>query len=101
MINLLSKCAKFVIAGKEVSLATKFLLDLGATVNAKLRATPYRRLLLFQGGLKIPFDITVSMKGTVRNRMVMSRYKEIITRLYCVPKHEIIIGSFFEKVDVV
>ena len=82
---------------KEFSRATKFLLDRGATVNAKLTATHYRRSPLFQGGLEIPCIVTVSMPETVRNHMVMDRYKEIVTRLYCEPKNEIIIGSFLER----
>ena len=41
------------------------------------------------------------MPGTVRNHMVMDRYKEIVSGLYCEPKNEIIIGSFLERADVV
>ena len=86
---------------REFSRATKFLLDRGATVNAKLTTTHYRRSPLFQGGLEIPCIVTVSMPGTVRNHMVMDRYKEIVTGLYCEPKNEITIGSFLERADVV
>lgn len=86
---------------REFSRATKFLLDRGGTVNAKLIATHYRKSPLFQGGLEIPCMVTVSMPGTVRNHMVMDRYREIVTRLYCEPKNEVIIGSFLEGADVV
>ena len=37
----------------EISRATKFLLDRGATVNAKLYSEHYRKSPLFQGGLEI------------------------------------------------
>ena len=33
--------------------------------------------------------------------MVMDRYREIVTRLYCEPKNEVVIGSFLERADVV
>ena len=37
------------------------------------------------------------MAGTVRNHTVLDRYKEIVNRLYCEPKNEVIIGGFLEK----
>ena len=37
------------------------------------------------------------MAGTVRNHMVLDRYKEIVNRLYCEPKNEVIIGCFVAK----
>ena len=41
--------------------------------------------------------MTVTMAGTVRNHMVLDRYKEIVNRLYCEPKNEVIIGCFVAK----
>ena len=82
---------------REISRATKFLLDRGATVNAKLSSEHYRKSPLFQGGLEIACIITVTMPGTVRNHMVIERYKEIVERLYCKPKNEVVIGCFLEN----
>ena len=82
---------------RENSRATKFLLDRGATVNAKLPSEQYRKSPLFQGGLEIACIITVTMPGTVRNHMVIERYKEIVERLYCEPKNEVVIGCFLEN----
>ena len=82
---------------REISRATKFLLDRGATVNAKLSSEHYRKSPLFQGGLEIACIITVRMSGTVRNHMVIEQYKEIVERLYCEPKNEVVIGCFLEN----
>ena len=82
---------------REISRATKFLLDRGATFNAKLSSEHYRKSPLFQGGLEIACIITVMMPGTVRNHMVIERYKEIVERLYYEPKNELVIGCFLEN----
>ena len=82
---------------KEISRARKFLLDRGATVNAKLSSEHYRKSPLFQRGLEIACIITVTMPGTVRNHMVIERYKEIVERFYCEPKNEVVIGRFLEN----
>ena len=82
---------------REISRATKFLLDRGATVNAKLSSEHYRKSPSFQGGLEIACIITVTMPGAVRNHMVIERYKEIVERLYCEPKNVVVIGCFLEN----
>ena len=82
---------------REISRATKFLLDRSATVNAKLSSAHYRKSPLFQGVLEIACIITVTMPGTVRNNMVIERYKGIAERIYCEPKNEVVIGCFFGK----
>ena len=43
----------------EISRVTKFLLDRGANVSAKLTSTHYRRSLLVQGGIEIPCVVSV------------------------------------------
>ena len=48
----------------EISQVTKFLLDRGANVSAKLKSTHYRRSPLVRGGIEIPCVVTVSMPGT-------------------------------------
>ena len=82
---------------REISRETKFLLDRGATVNAKLSSDHYRKSPLFQGGLEIACIATVTMPGTVSNHMVMERYKEIVGRLYCETKNEAVIGCLLEN----
>ena len=56
---------------KDFSRVTKFLMDRGVTINAKLSVTHYRILPLVHEGLEIPCIVTVPMPATVRNRMVM------------------------------
>ena len=82
---------------KEISRATKFLLDRGATISLKFSSGHHRRSPLFQGGLELLCIVTVTMAGTARNHMVLDRYKEIVNRLYCEPKNEVIIGCFLAK----
>ena len=43
----------------EISRVTKFLLDRGANVSAKLTSTHYRRSFLVQGGIEIPCVVSV------------------------------------------
>ena len=69
-------------------------LDRGATGKAVITCLYYRRSPLFQGGLGIPCSVTVSMPGTIQNHLLLDRYRELVTELYCEPKAEIIIGNF-------
>lgn len=82
---------------REISRPTKYLLDRGATVVAKLTATHYRRSPLFQGGLEIACEITVSMPGSIKGHMLLRRYQDMVDELYCQPKNEVIMGSFLEN----
>ena len=78
----------------EISRITKFLLDRGAVVSAKLSSTDYRRSPLVQGGIEIPCIVTVSMPGTVINQLLLEKYKQLVQTLYAEPKEEEILGSF-------
>ena len=78
---------------REIYRPTKYLLDRGATVVAKLTATHYRRSPLFQGGLEIPCEITVSMPGSIKGHMLLQHYQDIVDELFCQPKDEIIMGE--------
>ena len=80
----------------EISRVTKFLLDRGANVSAKLRSTHYRRSPLVQGGIEIPCVVTVSMPGTVIKQLLMERYKQLVETLYTEPKEEEILGTFLQ-----
>ena len=80
----------------EISRVTKFLLDRGANVSAKLRSTHYRRSPLVQGGIEIPCVVTVSMPGTVINQLLMERCKQLVETLNTEPKKEEILGTFLQ-----
>ena len=67
----------------EISRASKFLMDRGAKFMVELVSTNYRRSPLVQGGLE-----------TVRNHLLIDKYKEIVTENYAEPKKEEILGSF-------
>ena len=53
----------------------------------------------FQGGLEIPCLVTVNVPGTIRNHLLLDRYRELVTELYCEPKDEIIIGNFLSPTE--
>ena len=86
---------------REISRSTKYLLDRGATVKAVMICSYYRCSPLFQGGLEIPCSVTVSMPGTIRNHLLLDRYSELVTELYCKPKDEIVIGNFLSPTEQV
>ena len=80
----------------EISRVTKFLLDRGANVSAKLTSTHYRRSSLVQGGIEIPCVVTMSMPGTVTNQLLMERYKQFVETLYTEPKEEEILETLLQ-----
>ena len=79
---------------REISRITKFILDRGARVNAVLTSNHYRRSLLVQGGLEIPCEVTIRMPATIKNHMVVDRFKELLNEFYTEPHEEEILGSF-------
>ena len=80
----------------EISRVTKFLLDSGANVSAKLMSMHYRRSPLVQGGIEIPWVVTMSMPGTVINQLLMERYRQLVETLCTEPKEEEIFGTFLQ-----
>ena len=78
----------------EISRVTKFLLDRGANLSAKLTRTHYRRSPLVQGGIDIPCVVTVFMLGTAVSQLLMERYRQLVETLYTEPKEEEIFGTF-------
>ena len=84
---------------REISRPTKYLLDRGAIAKAIITCSYYHRSPLFQGGLEIPWMVTVSMPGTIRNRLLLDRYRELVTDLYCEPEDEVIIGNFLSPTE--
>ena len=79
---------------REISRPTKFLIDRGARVTAEITSSHYRKSPLLQGGLEVRCKVTVAMPGTIKNHMLLDRYKELVEKLYIEPKNEIIIGIF-------
>ena len=77
----------------EILRVTKFFLDRGANISAKLTCTHYRRSPLVQGGIEIPCIVTVSMHGTLINQLLMERYKQLVETLYTEAKEEGIWGD--------
>lgn len=79
---------------REISRITKFILDRGARITATLTSTNYRRSPLVQGGLEIACEVTVRMPATIKNHMILDRYKELLNDYYIEPKDEEILGNF-------
>ena len=71
----------FLIVGhlpREISQVTKFILDRGAKVTATRTSTSFRRLPLVQGGLEIACKVTAKMPATIKNHMILDRFKELV-----------------------
>ena len=66
----------------EISRSTKFLLDRGARITATLSSTSYYRSPLVQGGLEIPCLVEVFMPRTIKNKELISKYREMVEMLY-------------------
>ena len=89
---------------KEISRATKFLIDRGALVFVEVSSNHYRYSPLVQGGLEIPCRLSVKLAvAMIKNNMLVDRYNQILEELYEEPSEEIIIGSIllddFEEVS--
>ena len=82
---------------REISRVSKFLLDRGASIQATLTSSNYRRSPLVQGGLEIACKVTVKMAGTIKNHMLVEKYMQLVTELYVEPKEEVVLGSFLIK----
>ena len=52
--------------------------------------------MLIQRTLEIPFDVIVTMSGTIVNQLILEKYKKLVCEKYAKPKEEVIIGSFLE-----
>lgn len=85
---------------REILRVTKFFMDRGAIVNAKLTSEHYRRSPIVQGGMEIPCKITVKIAGTCINLLLMEKYKQLIEELYIEPKNEENLGSFLQPNNV-
>ena len=79
-----------------ISRPTKYLLDRGAVFTVELTSSNYRRSPLIQGGLEIPGKVTATMPGTVKNHLLIEKYKEIVNERYAEPMDEevLVLASF-------
>ena len=84
---------------REISRPTNFLLDRGAEIVPEIERSHYRRSPLIEGGLEIRCKVSVTLPGTIKNHMLLGRYKEIVNKLYYQPKNEVIIGNFLTSVS--
>ena len=79
---------------REISRATKFLLDTGAVVNATVSSNNYRRSPLDQGGLEISCKVSVTMPAaSMKNIKILEKYISTVQELYMEPEQETIMGS--------
>ena len=62
---------------REISRPTKFLLDRGAEIVAEIESSYYRRFPLIQAGLEIRCKVSATLPGTIKNHMLLDRYKEL------------------------
>ena len=79
---------------REISRLTKFILDRGAEVEARLTSTNYRRSPIAQGSLEIPCTMKLKMLATLLNRKLLERYREMVDHLYKEPDDNLVMGSF-------
>ena len=83
---------------REILQPTKFLLDRGVEIVAEIKISYYRKSPLIQGGLEIRCKVSVGLPGTIKNHMLLDRYKELVNKLYCEEKNEVIIRNFLTSV---
>ena len=84
---------------KEILRTTKFLIDRGALVFVEVSSNHYRRSPLVQGGLEIPCRLSVKLAvATIKNNMLVDRYKQILEELYEEPSQGIIMSQFFSMI---
>ena len=46
----------------------------------------------------ISCKVFVTLPGTIKNHILLDRYKELVNKLYCEPKNKVIIGNFLTSV---
>ena len=48
--------------------------------------------------MEISCKVFVTLPGTIKNHILLDRYKELVNKLYCEPKNKVIIGNFLTSV---
>ena len=84
---------------REVSRITKFTTDRGARVSVTLTGTLYRRSTLVKGVLEIPCKVSVFMRGTCLNLLLLERCKQSRQELYIEPKEETVLETVLGTVS--
>ena len=46
------------------------------------------------GGLEVPYEVTVTISGSVVNHLLLTRYEKLLNELYIEPKNKEIVGTF-------
>ena len=77
----------------EISCPTKFLIQRGVIVIARVSKEHYRRSPLIKGGMEIPCTVYVQMARTIPNEACLKWYQEIVSERYAEPEEEEILGS--------
>ena len=70
----------------EISRITKYLLDRGARIDAKLSKTHHKRSPLVQQGLEIPCTLIFRMPGTVKSNELTKKYLELFEARFKKPQ---------------
>ena len=78
----------------EISRITKFILQRDARVQVMVIGKHYRLSSLIQGGFETPCLATVTMPGSIMNRLLIAWYEKLLGELYLEPKDEEIMGTF-------
>lgn len=84
---------------REISRATKFLMDRGASIKVILTSDHYRRSPLVQGGMEIACKVIAFMPATCINLALMGKYKQLIEDSYTEPQKEEILGSYLNRIE--
>ena len=85
---------------REISRLTKFILDRGAEMEAKLTSNQYCYSPITQGRLEVSCTVNIKMPATILNRNLLKRYEEMVLHLHAEPKGGIMMGSFiFDDIE--
>ena len=85
---------------REISRLTKFILDRGAEVEAKLTSNQCRCSPITQRGLEIPCTVNIKMPATILNRNLLRQFERMVSHLYAEPEESIMTGSFiFDDIE--
>ena len=77
---------------REISRATKYLIDRGANLIDHCRRSP-----LVQSGMEIACKVKASIPGTCINFHLIERYKKMIEGTYTEPQNEEILGCYLKQ----
>ena len=68
---------------REISRPTRsFFLLRGGVAFAEVIITTHRRSPLIQGGLEIPVKVLIEIEGTAKNRLIIDKYKDLVSANY-------------------